>query len=215
MSGDQGSGRRLPSSSSMTALSTTSSAAANGKGLSELTPVEEPEKNQAEERESPKRQSSTVLERVKAKLSRSLSLSSSTPGNLYLRDKENSSGVERRRDRRPAGVVASGPTTAVAAAAPPRGERYQSELHGPNTAELLARFVAERAVTNGSDQPVAAISGSESGAGSPFPPPRKVEGSATASAVAAIHSPLPRTSATRPIISVDKSTGIIAVNQVR
>ena len=81
-------------SSTSNGLSTAGGGGATPKPTSELTPIEEPEKNggmsaNSSLNRSPKRQSSTVYEKVCAKLSRSLTSSTSSPS---LRTKAQNEG---------------------------------------------------------------------------------------------------------------------------
>eukprot|EP00095_Tigriopus_kingsejongensis_P005938 maker-scaffold316_size209483-snap-gene-1.35 protein:Tk05938 transcript:maker-scaffold316_size209483-snap-gene-1.35-mRNA-1 annotation:"PREDICTED: calpain-D-like" len=186
---------------------------------SSMTPIEVPEElNSADppgsggSGRSPKRGSNTtVLNKVKAKLSRSLSLTGSF--------KENHA---------PSSIVSAGSLTPVAlrARAQPgqtptqgtRARRCQSEVTSTHTAQLLAQFVAARTTHESRLSPECAPELPER------PSPltaaaltgRNARPTAPRSQRELIHSPLPKHAIwhSRPILSVDKDTGILAVNHM-
>ena len=119
---------------------------------SDLTPIEEPEKDSVR---SPKRHgsTSTVYDRVKAKLSRSLSTSSasaSASASPVVPTKSSAlkaSGDNSAR-RLSVGKLSSSVVSADVKLRSPNvlrnGRRCQSEVTSASTAELLAQFVASR-----------------------------------------------------------------------
>ena len=169
---------------------------------SDFTPVEEPEKesSSSETIRSPKRQSSssTVYDRVRAKLSRSLSTSATSPFSP-----KPSKNVDKENRRLSIDKIIPKPTSIEFETVKLRspnvlrtGRRCQSELTSASTAELLAQFVASRLNETSSERNV-------------------VE--ADQSSPTKIHTPLPRSTeeTTRPIMSVHKETGILQVNKNR
>lgn len=201
-----------------------------------LTPIELPDSTTPQatpppKARSPKRGSNTtVLNKVKAKLSRSLSLTGSFKENHAPQSSPTQPTTplvalrSHSHHRQPA---PRGP--------PPR--RCRSEVTSPNTAQLLARFVASRtqitplepkhepAASAMSDAPARPRRSTPDSA---LVPPECARGHrrssggrapASANTVTAdgIHSPLPKhalAGQSRPILSVDKDTGILAVNQM-
>ncbi len=204
-----------------------------------LTPVETP--SQAPNGEtikaptddgarSPKRRNSSsgnVLEKVKSKLGRSLTLGSSFKENVPSADD---------LDKRPAVAATNGHHAAPAPIAPshlkvtlrsrktapaPDGlllssslpsRRCKSEIHSPSTstAELLAQFVATRNGFRGGGSMEEAADGDT--------PPELPPKTTAVRPLSMLHSPLPpkhaSSSETQPILSVDRETGIIAVDQM-
>ena len=159
---------------------------------SDLTPVEEPEKEAVR---SPKRQSSssTVYDRVRAKLSRSLSTSNTSVKVSTLKATEEKKKENLRRLS--TGKIVGDPSCDfenVKFRSPSvlrNGRRCHSELTSASTAELLAQFVASRL----NEKPTLETSKSLS---------------------TKIHTPLPRSTeeTTRPIMSIHKETGILQVS---
>ena len=161
---------------------------------------------------SPKRQSSTtVLDKVKAKLSRSLSLSSGSyaaAAALRGQRRQQQQSQQQQQQQRPRRDPS--PPAAVQVQLRQNGggssllpltrekRRCKSEVTSPNTAELLARFVAHRA------------------GGPTLHDDQEAPLDASLASGSLLHSPLPRTDGetTQNILSVDKATGIIAVNRV-
>ena len=119
---------------------------------SDLTPIEEPEKESVR---SPKRHgsTSTVYDRVKAKLSRSLSTSSasaSASGSPVIAPKSSAlkASADNSARRLSVGRLSSGVVVADVKLRSPNvarnSRRCKSELTSASTAELLAQFVASR-----------------------------------------------------------------------
>ena len=163
---------------------------------SDFTPVEEPEKDCSTIR-SPKRQSSssTVYDRVRAKLSRSLSTSATSPFTS-----KPSKNVDKENRRLSIDKIILKPSSIEFETVKLRspnvlrsvGRRCHSELTSASTAELLAQFVASRL-----NETLASSNVVETDQSTPTK----------------IHTPLPRSTeeTTRPIMSVHKETGILQV----
>lgn len=183
----------------------------------DLTPVEEPEPKATSAGviiRSPKRQSSTVYERVRAKLSRSLSssstpLSNSNSAAAFKAIKSSGGSAESRRTRRGSGPCGT-PTTSsdkegcvvlrpnVSRASAAFDRRCRSEVTPASTAELLARFVASRS---------GLVMMEDNKAKEAVDMERKDK---------MLHSPLPKATedTTQPIMYIDKKTGILAVDMM-
>jgi hypothetical protein len=185
----------------MPPVETAISREAKGRGRSQ---PESPEGGGAGTR-SPKRRhsNSNVIDKVKAKLSRSLSNTSSFKENIAVPPALSNGNKVTLRSRKttPAPIEKSLSKSS---------RRCKSEIHSPgSTAELLAQFVATRRGQHNGGFGEYSDTNADTSPPPELPPKTRP--------LSMLHSPLPpkhSSSETQPIMSVDRETGIIAVDQM-